>query len=60
MAKLKFKDENDNFIEAEIVSNKVSSISAASTNAQYPSAKCVYDIVGNIESIIDLVRGVSS
>ena len=60
MAKLKFRNENDNFIEAEIVSNKVSSISAASTNAQYPSAKCVYDIVGNIESTLDAIRGVSS
>lgn len=60
MAKLKFRNENNNFIEAEIVSNKVSSISAASTNAQYPSAKCVYDIVGNIESTLDLIRGVSS
>lgn len=60
MAKLKFKDENNNFIEAEQVSNKVTSISADSTNDEYPSAKCVYDIVGNIESILDLIRGVSS
>ena len=60
MAKLKFKDENNNFIEAEQVSNKVISISANSTNDEYPSAKCVYDIVGNIESIIDTIRGVSS
>ena len=60
MAKLKFKDENNNFIEAEQVSNKVISISADSTNDEYPSAKCVYDIVGNIELIIDTIRGVSS
>lgn len=60
MAKLKFKDENNNFIEAEQVSNKVISISVNSTNDEYPSAKCVYDIVGNIESIIDTIRGVSS
>lgn len=29
----------------EITSNKVTSISSSSTNAQYPSAKCVYDFV---------------
>ena len=33
-------------------SNKVTSISASSTNDQYPSAKCVFDIVGNIEALL--------
>ena len=33
-------------------SNKVTSISASSTDTQYPSAKCVYDIVGDIESLL--------
>lgn len=32
--------------------NKVTSISASSTDTQYPSAKCVYDIVGNIETLL--------
>lgn len=36
----------------EITSNKVTSISSSSTDAQYPSAKCVYDIVGNIETLL--------
>lgn len=29
----------------EVTSNKVTSISSSSTDAQYPSAKCVYDFV---------------
>lgn len=33
-------------------SNKVTSISSSSTDTQYPSAKCVYDIVGDIETIL--------
>lgn len=42
----------------ESSSNKVTSISSASTDTQYPSAKCVYDIVGNIESTLQAIRGV--
>ena len=37
----------------EQTSNKVTSISSSSTNTQYPSAKCVYDIVGDIETLIN-------
>lgn len=33
-------------------SNKVTSINASSTNDEYPSAKCVYDIVGDIETLL--------
>lgn len=33
--------------------NKVTSLSAQSTDTQYPSAKAVYDIVGDIESLLD-------
>ena len=33
--------------------NKVTSIDSNSTDTQYPSAKCVYDLVGNIESILE-------
>lgn len=36
----------------QTTSNLVTSISSSSTDAQYPSAKCVYDIVGDIESIL--------
>lgn len=36
----------------EDASNKVTSLSNSSTDTQYPSAKCVYDLVGNIESLL--------
>ena len=32
--------------------NKVTSLSSSSTNSQYPSAKCVYDLVGNINTVL--------
>lgn len=32
--------------------NKVTSLDAQSTDTQYPSAKAVYDIIGNIESLL--------
>lgn len=37
-------------------SNKVTSISSSSTDTQYPSAKCVYDIVGDIASTLDAIQ----
>lgn len=43
----------------QTTSNLVTSISSSSTDTQYPSAKCVYDIVGNIETTINTIRGVS-
>ena len=33
-------------------SNKVTSLSASSTDKQYPSAKCVYDTIGNVEALL--------
>ena len=33
-------------------SNKVTSISSQSTDTQYPSAKCVWDLVGDIETLL--------
>ena len=36
----------------ELSSNKVTSLSSSSTDTQYPSAKCVYDLVGNLETIL--------
>ena len=32
--------------------NLVTTLSAASTDTQYPSAKCVYDIIGDVESLL--------
>lgn len=37
---------------AENKYNKVTSISAQSTDTQYPSAKCVYDMMGDVESLL--------
>lgn len=56
--KMKFDELTSKIIHVqnmENVNNKVTSISASSTNTQYPSAKCVYDIVGNIESLLSEV-----
>ena len=39
----------------EVKTNKVTSISDQSTDSEYPSAKCVYDIVGNIESALQTI-----
>lgn len=36
----------------------VSSVSSSSTNSDAVGAKCVYDIVGDIESAINTIRGV--
>lgn len=37
------------------VSNLVTSLSAESTDTQYPSAKCVYDMIGNIETLLSQI-----
>ena len=36
----------------ESTNNKVTSINANSTDTQYPSARCIYNLVGNIESAL--------
>ena len=48
----------------EVTDNKVTTISAASTDIQYPSAKAVYDyvegledIIGDIDSVIEHIEG---
>ena len=35
--------------------NKVTSISSASTDTQYPSAKCVYDLIGDVETLLNAI-----
>lgn len=42
-------------MDAQTVSNLVTSISSASTDSQYPSAKCVYDLVGDIETLLSQI-----
>lgn len=41
----------------ENTSNKVTSLSSSSTDTQYPSAKCVYDLIGDINTALDLING---
>lgn len=36
----------------ENTSNKVTSLSSSSTDTQYPSAKAVWDLVGDVETIL--------
>lgn len=36
----------------ELTSNKVTSVSGSSTDSQYPSAKCVYDIIANMRDVL--------
>ena len=40
------------YSQFEKVTNKVTVLSADSTDIQYPSAKCVYDIIGNLEQVL--------
>lgn len=37
----------------QTTSNLVTSVSSASTDGQYPSAKCLYDLCGDIETLIN-------
>ena len=46
---------HQNISGKENISNKVTSISSSSTNEQYPSAKCVYDLVGDIETLLSQI-----
>lgn len=39
-------------LRKEDAANKVTSLSSSSTDTQYPSAKCVYDLVGDIETLL--------
>ena len=41
----------------EATSNKVTSLSSSSTDTEYPSAKCVYDLMGDVESILNTING---
>lgn len=40
----------------EMTANKVTSMSSESTDTQYPSAKSVYSVVGDVESILENIN----
>lgn len=39
----------------ELLANKVTSLSSSSTDTQYPSAKAVYSLIGDIESVLNAI-----
>lgn len=45
-------------VNMQTTTNLVTSVSSASTDLQYPSAKLFYDTCGDIESAINTIRGV--
>lgn len=54
------KPETNTLLNAkENTSNKVTSLSSSSTDTEYPSAKCVYGLIGDINNAIDLINGES-
>ena len=44
----------------EVTTNKVTSLSASSTNIEYPSAKAVYDVIQNINEVPDTTPAVDT
>ena len=38
--------------DVQITDNLVTSISSLSTDTEYPSAKCMYDIIGDVETLL--------
>lgn len=49
---IKWIRRNIHWIPSQTTDNLVTSLSSSSTDAQYPSAKCVYDLVGDIETLL--------
>lgn len=47
-----FLTEHQDISGKEDISNKVTSISSTSTDTEYPSAKCVYDLIGDLETLL--------
>ena len=48
------KSETDTLLSGkESLSNKVTTLSISSTDTQYPSAKCVYDLIGDLETLLE-------
>lgn len=43
-------------LSMQTTANLVTSLSSSSTDAQYPSAKCVYDLIGDIETLLSNIN----
>jgi hypothetical protein len=46
---------NSAIVNMQTTTNLVTSLSGSSTDVQYPSAKCMYDLIGNIETLLSQV-----
>jgi 3-methyladenine DNA glycosylase AlkC len=46
----------NNIDDKEDKTNKVTSLSSESTDKECPSAKCVYDLVGDVETLLEELR----
>lgn len=49
-------NHNGSYYGLEDTNNKVTSINSSSTDSQYPSAKCVYTLIGDIEAALAALR----
>ena len=50
-------NKTDDNLGLEATSNKVTSLSSSSTDTQYPTAKCVWDMIGDVESALAALIG---
>ena len=42
----------------ELTTDKVTSLSSSSTDKQYPSAKCVYNLIGDVQTVINNINAI--
>ena len=54
------KADKSSLTGKEDTANKVTSLSSSSTDTEYPSAKAVYDVVGDVESALAALIGGNS
>lgn len=47
------KADTSDLTSYQLISNLVTSLSSSSTDTEYPSAKCVYDLIGDINTMLD-------
>lgn len=52
---LKYNSTSGKWENSSVPPNLVTSLSSSSTDQQCPSAKCVYDIIGNIETLLSQI-----
>lgn len=50
------KADTSDLTSYQLISNLVTSIDSNSTDTEYPSAKCVYGLIGNIETALQTLN----